>query len=296
MAKRTNANSAKVATKVASVAVALGLSLANLAVAKVLATVDGVQITEADFDEIKAQNPSFEFSKLTKEQKQELVNQAVNNVLIAKEAQKSSLDKSAEFTQAYNKITKRIKDNLLVNIWAQKEVQNIASKVTVSDQEAKAFFDSNSAQFSKPNVHARHIIVKTESEAKKVIDELNKTPKNKVEQKFIEIANKQTIDPGNKQAQNGGDLGNFSKDQSKDQMVKPFSDAAFAMSAGNYSKTPVKTDFGYHIIYVIDKADKYDFEKIKEAIKQMITEQKVSEEMQKKVDSLRAKAKVQLSL
>lgn len=292
MAKQTSANSAKVATKVASVAVALGLSLANLAVAKVLATVDGAQITEADFDEIKAQNPSFEFSKLTKEQKQELVNQAVNNVLIAKEAQKSSLDKSAEFTQAYNKITKRIKDNLLVNIWAQKEVQNIASKVTVSDQEAKAFFDSNSAQFSKPNVHARHIIVKTESEAKKVIDELNKTPKNKVEQKFIEIANKQTIDPGNKQAQNGGDLGNFSKDQ----MVKPFSDAAFAMSAGNYSKTPVKTDFGYHIIYVIDKADKYDFEKIKEAIKQMITEQKVSEEMQKKVDSLRAKAKVQLSL
>ena len=292
MAKQISANSAKVAAKVASVAVALGLSLANIAVAKVLATVDGVQITEADFDEIKAQNPSFEFSKLTKEQKQELVNQAVNNVLIAKEAQKSSLDKSAEFTQAYNKITKRIKDNLLVNIWAQKEVQNIASKVTVSDQEAKAFFDSNSAQFSKPNVHARHIIVKTESEAKKVIDELNKTPKNKVEQKFIEIANKQTIDPGNKQAQNGGDLGSFSKDQ----MVKPFSDAAFAMSAGNYSKSPVKTDFGYHIIYVIDKADKYDFEKIKEGIKQMITEQKVSEEMQKKVDSLRAKAKVQLSL
>lgn len=280
--------------KLASVLMAsfLGFGGVNFAFAKVLATVDGVQITDADFDEIKAQNPNFEFDKLTKEQKQELVNSAVISVLIAKEAQKNKLDSTPEFTQTYNKITKNIKDRLLVDIWQQKEAQNIASKITVTDQEAKAFFDKNSAQFSKPNVTARHILVKTESEAKKVIDELNKTPKNKVEQKFSEIANKQSIDAGNKQVQNGGLIGSLTKEQ----MVKPFSDAAFAMSVGNYSKSPVKTDFGYHIIYVIDKADKYDFDKIKEGLKQEIGQQKLIEEMQKKVDSLRAKAKVQISL
>ena len=290
MTRQISAGSAKVARVV--LASFLGLSGVNLAMAKVLATVDGVQITETDFDEIKAQNPSFEFDKLTKEQKQELVNSAVVRILIAKEAQKSKLDSTPEFTQVYNKITKNIKDNLLVEIWQQKEAQNIASKITVSDKEAKDFFDKNSAQFSKPNVHARHILVKTESEAKKVIDELNKTPKNKVESKFIEIANKQSINPGSKQAQNGGDLSSFTKDQ----MVKPFSDAAFSMSVGSYSKTPVKTDFGYHIIYVIDKADKYEFEKIKDAIKQNIGQQKILEEMNKKVDSLRSKAKVQISI
>lgn len=259
--------------------------------AKVLATVDGEQITEAVFDEIRAQNPGFDFDKLTKEQQKELLTQAINNVLIAKEAKRVKLDSTPEFTQAFDKITQNIKDRLLVQAWAQKQVQEIASQGGASEQDARAYYDSHKAEFSKPNVHARHIVVKTEAEAKKIIDELNKTPKNKAESKFIELANKQTIDPGNKQAQNGGDLGAFEREH----MVKPFSDAAFSMSPGSYSKAPVKTEFGYHVIYLIAKADKYEFDNIKQPLINMLNEKKVADTMKSKVDELRAKAKIQIA-
>ena len=260
--------------------------------AKVLATVDGVQITESVFDELKAQNPGFDFNKLPKKDQQDLLNQAIDNILISKEAQKNKLDTTPEFTQTFNKITQSIKDRLLVQIWVQQEARNIASKTQVTEQEALKYYNDHKSDFWQTNVHASHILVKTESEAKKIIDELNRVPKSKIEEKFIEIANKQTMDPGNKQAQNGGDLGSFTKEQ----MVKPFSDAAFGMNVGAFSKAPVKTEFGYHVIYVVDKANEYSFDKIKPALMNMLGEQKVGQELKKKVDGFRSKANVKITL
>lgn len=287
--KKTSYSTIKHSLVAATLICSLGLSIAG---AKVLATVDGTQITEEVFDEIRAQNPGFDFSKLPKNQQKELLDQAINNVLIAKEAKRAKIDTTPEFTQAFDKITQNIKDRLLVQAWAQREIQAIASKGGATEADARAYYDSHKAEFKKPNVHARHIVVKTEAEAQKIIDELNKAPKSKVESTFITLANARTIDPGNKQAQNGGDLGAFEKEH----MVKPFSDAAFAMSAGTYSKAPVKTDFGYHVIYVIDKANEYAFDSIKQPLINMLNEKKVSETMKSKVDSLRAKAKIQTSL
>ncbi|MFG5109143.1 peptidylprolyl isomerase, partial [Campylobacter lari] len=60
---------------------------------------------------------------------------------------------------------------------------------------------------------ARHILVKTKEEAEKIIADLNKAPKSKIEQRFSELANKNTIDPGGQKAQNGGDLGIFQRNQ-----------------------------------------------------------------------------------
>jgi len=260
--------------------------------AKVLATVNGAQITEADFEEIKAQNPDFDFDKLSKEEKTNLVDQVINNRLIAKEALNKKIDQDAEFKQAYENITKSIKERLLVQIWAQKNAKEIAGATKITEQDARVYFDKNTARFSKPNIQARHIVVKTEAEAKKVIDELNKTPKSKVEAKFIELADKQSIDPGNKQTKNGGYLGVIERGV----LVKPFEDAAFAMNAGSYSKTPVKTDFGYHVIYVISKADRYDFDQIKAGLMNELGNQKVGEEIQKRVDDLRKKANIKLSI
>ena len=270
----------------------LSVGFVSFVEAKVLAVVDGVEITEDVFDEIKTQNPGFDFSKLPSAQQKELVDQAINNVLIAKEAQKNKLDSTKEFQDAYSKITKSIKERLLIQAWAQTEIRTIAQKTNITEQDARAYFDSHKAEFDKENIHARHIVVKTEAEAQKIIDELNKTPKGNVEKKFIELANKQTIDPANKQAQNGGDLGAFERGN----MVKPFSDAAFSMNNGTYSKTPVKTDFGYHIIYVIKKANADDFDQIKQPLMNMLGEQKVQQEMKQKVDDLRKKANIKLSI
>jgi peptidyl-prolyl cis-trans isomerase C len=89
-------------------------------------------------------------------------------------------------------------------------------------------------------VHARHILVPTEAEAKSVIAELEKGAD------FAALAKKYSKDPG---AESGGDLGYFGHDD----MVKEFADAAFALSPGQYTKTPVKTEFGWHVIKVEDR-------------------------------------------
>ena len=78
----------------------LSVGFVSFVEAKVLAVVDGVEITEDVFDEIKTQNPGFDFSKLPSAQQKELVDQAINNVLIAKEAQKNKLDSTKEFQDA----------------------------------------------------------------------------------------------------------------------------------------------------------------------------------------------------
>ena len=99
----------------------------------------------------------------------------------------------------------------------------------------KAYQDYVAANPPQEQAHARHILVATEEEAKQVIDELNKGGS------FEELAKEHSTDGS---SQNGGDLGWFSADQ----MVKPFSDAAFALSEGEYTKEPVQSQFGWHVI------------------------------------------------
>jgi peptidyl-prolyl cis-trans isomerase C len=90
------------------------------------------------------------------------------------------------------------------------------------------------------DVKARHILVKDEAKAKDLIKQLGEG------KDFAELAKANSTDGT---AQNGGELGYFAKTE----VVPPFADAAFALNVGEYSKTPVKTDFGYHVIKVEEK-------------------------------------------
>ncbi len=90
-------------------------------------------------------------------------------------------------------------------------------------------------------VKASHILVKTEEEALKLKNEISKG------KDFANIAKEVSLCPS---GQNGGDLGYFTKGQ----MVKEFEDAAFSMNVGDVSN-PIKTQFGYHLIYLTDKKD-----------------------------------------
>jgi parvulin-like peptidyl-prolyl isomerase len=120
--------------------------------------------------------------------------------------------------------------------------------------------------FKEPaEVKARHILVKTEAEAKKLINQLRKVPKNKLEEKFIELAKEHSIGPSKTQ---GGELGWFSKGK----MIPAFSDAAFNLNKGNITLQPVKTRFGWHVIYVEDKKEGgyTPFEEVKEKIKEQL--------------------------
>lgn len=107
----------------------------------------------------------------------------------------------------------------------------------VTDQAIQARYDKNLKDNPPPEeVSASHILVATEDEAKAIIEQLNGGAD------FATVAKEKSTDKGS--GANGGELGWFSKDV----MVKEFADAAFAMQAGEISKTPVKSQFGYHII------------------------------------------------
>jgi peptidyl-prolyl cis-trans isomerase C len=112
----------------------------------------------------------------------------------------------------------------------------------VTEEKMKAAYDEAvKTQPKQDEVHAEHILVKTEDEANAIIKQLDGGAD------FEKLAKEKSIDKGN--ASDGGDLGYFVKGN----MDPTFSDAAFALQPGTYTKTPVKTSFGYHIIKVLDK-------------------------------------------
>jgi parvulin-like peptidyl-prolyl isomerase len=111
----------------------------------------------------------------------------------------------------------------------------------------KKYYDENKEEFNeKASVHARHILVKTEEEAQSIISELKDFKGRSLKDKFIELAKSKSTGPS---GSNGGDLGYFAQGQ----MVPEFNDKAFSMKPGTITLTPVKTQFGYHIIYIEDK-------------------------------------------
>ena len=274
-------------TKVISLAAASVLFFGMVS-AKDLANVDGVAITEKDFDVLKQQVPNFNFDKLNQEQKSGLINQKINEILIEKAAKKEKIEESKEYKEALENIKKQ----LLVNGWQQKIAKEV-SAIKIPDADLKKFYDENPNQFIQQEGQARHILVKTQEEAAKIIADLNKAPKTKIEARFIELANKNTIDPNAKKAQNGGDLGTFQRNQ----MVPEFGKAVFDLKPGTYTKEPVKTDYGYHVIYLIKKSDakKISFDEAKQGIENALKERKFQEMMQQKIQALRNNAKITIN-
>ncbi|CBG40269.1 peptidylprolyl isomerase [Helicobacter mustelae] len=269
-------------------AIAASILFTGISYAKDLASVDDQIITEKDFDVLKQQAPDFDFNKLTTEQKNGLINQKVNEILIEKAAKKEKLDQTREYQEALENIKKQ----LLLQAW-QHNVAEQAKKTVIPEAEVKKFYDDNPKQFIQQEGHARHILVKTKEEAEKIIAELNKAPKSRVEQKFIELANKYTTDPNAKKAQNGGDLGTFQRNQ----MVPEFGDAVFALSPNTYTKTPVKTQYGYHVVYLIKKGSPktISFAEAKPTIENMFKERKFQEMAQDKIQHLRSNAKITIN-
>jgi peptidyl-prolyl cis-trans isomerase C len=128
----------------------------------------------------------------------------------------------------------------------------------MTDARLKAAYDKKVAGAAKEEeVRARHILLKTEDEANKVIAELDKGAD------FAKLASERSVGPT---SGTGGDLGFFKKDQ----MVGPFAEAAFAMKKGEITKKPVQTQFGWHVIRVEDRraAKVPSFEEAKEELKE----------------------------
>ncbi|KAA6205036.1 MAG: hypothetical protein DU429_04110 [Candidatus Tokpelaia sp.] len=148
----------------------------------------------------------------------------------------------------------------------------------IPDKELKARYDKEVAAMPpEPEIHAEHILVKTQKEAQDIIKQLAKGAD------FEKLAKEKSIDGT---ASLGGDLGYFTPGQ----MVEAFDKAAFALKKGEYTKQPVQTQFGWHIIKVLDIRTKQPptFDEMKLYLQNVIMRERYQQEQRKVLDNLKA--------
>ncbi|CAA9888880.1 Peptidylprolyl isomerase [Candidatus Methylobacter favarea] len=204
--------------------------------------------------------------------KEKLVEELVQRELLVQDALQKNLDKSPEVIAQLD-VARR-------SILSQAALQDFLKANPVTDTDVKAEYESKVASEKGTEYKARHILVKTEAEAKKIIAQLNKGAD------FAKLANKYSLDA--KESQNGGDLGWFVSTQ----MVAPFSEALVKLEKGQYTKTPVKTQFGWHIILKEDSRVQTPppLEAVKEQLMPYLQRQKV----QNMLEARRKQAKVEI--
>ena len=236
----------------------------------VVARVDGAELHLSDV-EAAQQNLPPQAQKLPLEQIYPmLLDRLVDGALITEAGRKEHLEQNPELQVRL----KRYEDRLI-----QEAYLNQAIKAAETEDQLKARYQTFAKdKEGREEVHAQHILVKTEDEAKSVIAGLDKGAD------FGELAKKYSTDPS---ASSGGDLGYFGHDD----MVKAFTDAAFALPKGQYSKTPVKTEFGWHVIKVEDRraGKPPSFEEAREQLSRDLAH----EIIEAKLQDLRGAAKIE---
>lgn len=238
----------------------------------VVAVVDGEKITRGDIEALKArmgaQIPQLAQVPLEAVY-QGLLDRAIDQRLMEKEARKAKLQNDPE-------IKKQIKDveaELISRSWLTTAVDK-----RVTDAKVKEAYDRIIKETpAEDEVRARHILVETEDKAKDIIAKI------KGGAKFEDLAKSESKDNG----ANGGDLGFFRAAQ----MVPEFSKAAFDLKPGELTQTPVKTQFGWHVIKVEERR-KLQPPKLDEIADQLRAEVAQSE-ASSVVEELRKKAKVE---
>ena len=240
--------------------------------ADAVATVNGKQIKQSVYDVI-TKDITASGQKVDDNTKNAIINELVSSELVYQEAQRLGLDKQPEFL-VREELGRR---KLLTNVF----LQDYLKKNPVSDADTKAAYEQYKKAYGDKEYNARHILVKTEAEAKEIIAQLNKGAD------FAKLAKEKSLDPGSKDK--GGDLGWFSPAS----MVKPFSDVAANLQKGAISASPVQTQFGWHIIKLVDTrpAQPLAYEKVKDGLQKNLQQR----QLEKMMSDLRSKAKIDIA-
>jgi peptidyl-prolyl cis-trans isomerase C len=234
----------------------------------VLAKVNGTEIHQSDLAVAEADIGESLPAEVSPDKRREvLLTYLVNVNLLAQAAEKQKAEQEPNFAKRIAFARKKV----LVQTLMEQE-----SKKATTDAAIKKFYDDK----AKPQteVHARHILVETEEQAKDVEAQLKKGAD------FAELAKKLSKDPGS----DGGDLGYITREQ----VVPEFGNVAFSLEKGKIS-APVKTQFGWHIIKVEDTRERKPppLEAVKDQIKAKLTQEATEAMMQK----LRADAKIEMT-
>lgn len=266
-------------TKISLLAVAIMAT--SVVASDILVTVNGKNITKQDAQAfVSASAPQANFMELAPAERKMITERLIEKVLFTELAAQEGIDKKPEFKRNMEKI----KDELLVNMWMKSQLDN----AIVSESEARAFYDKNAEKFmEKASMHARHILVANEKDAQDIINTLKPLKGDALKEKFIELAKEKSTGPS---APNGGDLGTFTKGQ----MVPEFSKAVWALENGQITTTPVKTQFGYHVIYLETKteAKPASYEKVKNNIITSLKQQQFTVKIKEVAKELKSKAKI----
>ncbi|MGR9114781.1 MAG: peptidylprolyl isomerase [Gammaproteobacteria bacterium] len=234
-----------------------------------VAVVNGQYISKATLKSLE--NEIAERSHGQTFPKEKLIEELVRRELLVQDALHKQLDKSPEFLERIEQAKRAL--------LSQAALQDFLKSNPVTDDEIKTEYDKKVGGDNGLEFKARHILVKTEDEAKNLIGELDKGAN------FEELAKKHSTGPSGPQ---GGDLGWFIASQ----MVPPFSEAVIALENGKYTSEPVETQFGWHVILREDSRPQTvpPLEAVKEQLLPFLQRQKVQDMLEK----LRSQAQVEI--
>ena len=235
----------------------------------VVATVNGQPITQAELEVYTAQRKPASNTPETSS-KEVIMKELISLELMRQDAIKQGLEKKPAViaTMAQQQRT----------ALAGAAIQNFMSSNPVTDEDAKKVYDENMGKAGK-EFNARHILVKEQEEAEAIIKLLDSGSD------FSELAKEKSTGPS---GASGGKLGWFGEAQ----MVKPFSEATAQLEKGQYTKTPVQTQFGWHVIILDDSRETTPppFADVKDRIKMVLVNQK----MQQHVETMRSAASIDI--
>ena len=244
---------------------------------KVLATIDGEKVTLQEFNKELDKIPmNMKMLVASESGKKNYLDRLVVKKLLLKEASKAKIESDKEFQERVNDI----KEQLLIETLLKKK---ITADTQMSEDDLKKYYEEHKEEFKKDGeINTRHILLKTEEEAKQVQAKLQKG------EDFTELAKKYSIDPNVKAS--GGEIG-F---QPKGSLIPEYENAAFKLTKVGQVSGIVKTQFGYHIIRLEGaKPPSYvPLEEVKDFIKQKNAQEKQKEVLEKYIEELKKNAKI----
>ena len=239
----------------------------------VAATVNGTPISKKQLDQIMQQQAAQGMPD-NQETRKMVIDQLAMQILVAQEATNKGLDKVAEVKEQL--------DMARLSILANSYVKDYMKTATVSDEALKAEYDKFKTTAGGTEFKARHILVASEEEAKDIIAKIKKDVKA-----FDGLAKAKSQDPGSKGK--GGDLGWFNPRS----MVPEFGEAVAKLEKGKFTETPVKSQFGYHVI-ILDDSRPLAVPALDD-VKGPLTQQLQQQNLKKTFDDLKAKAKIEIT-
>jgi peptidyl-prolyl cis-trans isomerase C len=239
-----------------------------------VAVIDGKPLSRNTYNHYVQGVAGKPAADLTAEQRAELLDNLIRGVLVANDAEKTGITNSEE--------TRAVMELSRLTVLQQASSQSYLKDRKASDEEQRAEYDLQVANMPKTQYRASHILVATEDAAKQIITQLGRGAN------FAQLAKQQSTDSGSRER--GGDLDWFAPES----MTPPFAVALAQMKKGETTAKPVQTQFGWHVIRLVDtrEAAPPPFEQVKDRVTQIVEAKK----FKAYTDTLLSKAKVTKSL